>query len=80
MNTYSDVELCEKLAKLTKEELIEIADQAFMHLRAMCYSRNNFSVETMEIMAKADKVLPTRTREVEKLHRYAYAFLKGMNT
>lgn len=75
MNAYPDRTLRSKLAEMTKEELIEITDQAFMHLRVVCYSRNNFSVETMEIMAKAGKVLPTRTRDVEKMHRNAYEFL-----
>lgn len=75
MNAYPDRTLRSKLAEMTKEELIEITDRAFMHLRTVCYSRNNFSVETMEIMAKAGKVLPTRTRDVEKMHRNAYEFL-----
>jgi len=75
MNAYPDRTLRNKLAEMSKEDLIEIADLAFMHLRAVCYSRNNFSVETMAIMAKAGKVLPTRTRDVEKMHRDAYEFL-----
>ena len=75
MNAYPDRTLRSKLAEMSKEELIEIADQAFMHLRAVCYSRNNFSVETMGIMAKAGKVLPTRTKDVERMHRDAYEFL-----
>ena len=75
MNAYPDRTLRNKLAEMTREELIELADQAFMHLRAVCYSRNNFSVETMTVMAKAGKVLPTRTRDVEKMHRNAYEFL-----
>ena len=75
MNAYPDRTLRNKLAEMSKEELIDLADQAFMHLRAVCYSRNNFSVETMAIMAKAGKVLPTRTKDVEKMHRNAYEFL-----
>lgn len=75
MNAYPDRTLRNKLAEMSKEELIDLADQAFMHLRAVCYSRNNFSVETMAIMAKAGKVLPTRTRDVEKMHKDAYEFL-----
>ena len=75
MNAYPDRTLRSKLAEMSKEELIELTDQAFTHLRAMCYSRNNFSVETMGIMAKAGKVIPTRTRDVEKMHRDAYEFL-----
>ena len=75
MNAYPDRTLRNKLAEMSKEDLIEIADLAFMHLRAVCYSRNNFSVETMAIMAKAGKVLPTRTKDVERMHRDAYEFL-----
>ena len=75
MNTYPDRALQSKLAEMSKEDLIELTDQAFMHLRAVCYSRNNFSVETMAIMAKAGKVLPTRTKDVERMHRDAYEFL-----
>lgn len=75
MNTYPDRTLRNKLAEMSKEDLIELADLAFMHLRAVCYSRNNFSVETMAIMAKAGKVLPTRTKDVEKMHKDAYEFL-----
>lgn len=75
MNAYPDRTLRSKLAEMSKEDLIEIANLAFMHLRAVCYSRNNFSVETMAIMAKAGKVLPTRTRDVEKMHKDAYEFL-----
>lgn len=75
MNAYPDRTLRSKLAEMSKEELIELTDQALMHLRSICYSRNNFSVETMAIMAKAGKVLPTRTRDVEKMHRNAYEFL-----
>jgi len=75
MNAYPDRTLRSKLAEMSKEDLIDLADLAFMHLRAICYSRNNFSVETMAIMAKAGKVLPTRTRDVEKMHRDAYEFL-----
>lgn len=75
MNAYPDRTLRNKLAEMSKEELIDLADQAFMHLRAVCYSRNNFSVETMGIMAKAGKVLPTRTKDVERMHRDAYEFL-----
>ena len=75
MNAYPDRTLRSKLAEMSKEELIEIADQAFMHLRSICYSRNNFSVETMATMAKAGKVLPTRPKEIERLHREAYEFL-----
>jgi len=75
MNAYPDRTLRSKLAEMSKEDLIDLADLAFMHLRAMCYSRNNFSVETMGIMAKAGKVIPTRTRDVEKMHRDAYEFL-----
>lgn len=75
MNAYPDRTLRRKLAEISKEELIELTDQALMHLRAVCYSRNNFSVETMTIMAKAGKVLPTRTRDVERMHRNAYEFL-----
>ena len=75
MNAYPDRTLRNKLAEMSKEDLIELADLAFMHLRAVCYSRNNFSVETMAIMAKAGKVLPTRTKDVEKMHKDAYEFL-----
>lgn len=75
MNAYPDRTLRSKLAEMSKEDLIELADLAFMHLRAVCYSRNNFSVETMAIMAKAGKVLPTRTKDVERMHRNAYEFL-----
>jgi len=60
---------------MSKEDLIDLADLAFMHLRAICYSRNNFSVETMAIMAKAGKVLPTRPKEIDKMHKDAYEFL-----
>ena len=75
MNTYPDRTLRNKLAEMSKEDLIELADLAFMHLRAVCYSRNNFSVETMAIMAKAGKVLPTRPKEIDKMHKDAYEFL-----
>ena len=75
MNAYPDRTLRSKLAEMSKEDLIELTDQAFMHLRAVCYSRNNFSVETMAIMAKAGKVLPTRAKDVERMHRDAYEFL-----
>lgn len=75
MNAYPDRTLRSKLVEMSKEDLIELTDLAFMHLRAVCYSRNNFSVETMAIMAKAGKVLPTRTRDVEKMHKDAYEFL-----
>lgn len=75
MDAYPDRTLRSKLAGMSKEDLIELTDQAFMHLRAVCYSRNNFSVETMGIMAKAGKVLPSRTRDVERMHREAYEFL-----
>jgi len=76
MNAYPDRTLRSKLAEMSKEELIELTDQAFMHLRAVCYSRNNFSVETMAIMAEAGKVLPTRPREIDKMHKDAYEFLR----
>ncbi len=75
MSAYPDRTLRNKLAEMSKEELIDLADKAFAHLRATCYSRNNFSVETMGIMAKAGKVLPSRTRDVERMHREAYEFL-----
>jgi len=76
MNAYPDRTLRSKLAEMSKEDLIDLADLAFMHLRAICYSRNNFSVETMAIMAKAGKVLPTRPREIDKMHKDAYEFLR----
>jgi hypothetical protein len=75
MNAYPDRTLRSKLAEMSKEDLIDLADLAFMHLRAICYSRNNFSVETMAIMAKAGKVLPTRPKEIDKMHKDAYEFL-----
>ena len=75
MDAYPDRTLQSKLAEMSKEDLIELTDQAFMHLRAICYSRNSFSVETMAIMAEAGKVLPTRPKEIEKMHREAYEFL-----
>lgn len=72
---YRDRTVATKLAELPKEELLVVATEAIQHLMNLSYSKNNFSTETMAIMAKAGKVLPTRTKDVEKMHKDAYEFL-----
>ena len=72
---YKDRTVATKLAELPKEELLAVATEAIQHLMNLSYSKNNFSTETMAIMAKAGKVLPTRPRDVEKMHKDAYEFL-----
>lgn len=72
---YKDRTVTTKLAELPKEELLAVAAEAMQHLMNLSYSKNNFSTETMGIMAKAGKVIPSRSRDVEKMHKDAYGFL-----
>lgn len=72
---YKDRTITIKLAELPREELLAVATEAMQHLMNLNYSKNNFSTETMAIMAKAGKAIPSRPRDVEKMHKDAYEFL-----
>lgn len=80
MNAYPDRTLRSKLAEMSKEDLIEVASRSLLHLSNILCTKNNFSVETMDILARAGKTLPKRPLDVERMHKAAFEFLYKVKT